>query len=477
MSIQGFSPTDALGYHNVDAGKNTSTLISSSDQYSTGDALMARIFYSVFSKYLVTLSIRRDGYSAFGLKNPYGTFPAMALGWVFTEEKFIQNDILTYGKLRFSWGENGNREIGRYEALADMAIGKYPYVTWGGVAYESNILFVNQLANSDLKWEKTRAINLGLDFSIKNDLISGTLEIYKKRTLDLLIDRALPTIIGFSSITSNLGEVMNSGVEFSLNSRIINKENFKWNAIFNLSANRNKIVHLYGDLIDITDANGNVIGQREADDESNKWFIGHAIDEIWEPRILGVWQIGEETEAAKYGQFPGDFKILDVDNNNKINNLDNEFQGFRTPRFRFNLRQEFNIFNNFDLSLMAYSLWGHYNAFNAAKNASGFVDRVNSYVIPYWTPDNPLNDYARLYSGLGSAVVNVWRDASFIRLDNLTLTYTVPNNLVQKVNVNNAKFYLTIRNVGYWAPHWELWDPENSNPNPRYFTIGINLTL
>lgn len=493
MSTQGFSPTDALGYHNMSAGKSTSNSISSNDEYSTGDALMARVFYSYRSKYMLTLSVRRDGYSAFGLRNPRGTFPSAALGWVISDEAFFKNNILTYTKLRASWGENGNREVGRYDALSSMSIGKYPYQTLSGTIYESNQLYVNRMANPNLKWEKGRALNFGLDYSIKDGLFDGSIEYYKMNTLDLLVDRKLPDLLGFNSVATNLGELENNGFEFTLNARIIDRANIKWRSAFNISYNKNKIVHLYGDQVNVKDAQGNVIGTREGDDTSNKWFIGHPISQIWEPKILGVWQKGEETEAAKYGQYPGDFHLEDVDNSGKINELDNQFQGQTEPLYRWNLRQEFNIFKNFDLSLSFYSNWGHYGTYNVAKNRDGFPERVNAYITPYWTPENPTNDYARIYSNEGGATFNVWRKRSFIRFDNISLSYTVPQALLKKVDISNLKIFGTIRNVGYWAPDWKFWDPEQyrnpddlddngvarfaNGPSPRTFTLGINLTL
>jgi len=477
MTARGFSPTDALGYHNMGAGSSSTYTLSSEDNYSTGDALMARLFYSYLDKYMVTLSIRRDGYSAFGMGNPRGVFPAAALGWVFTNESWMPKDILTFGKLRFSWGENGNREVGRYAALSDMGTGKYPYTRLSGTTYENNRLYVNHMANYNLRWEKTRSINIGLDFGVKEDLITGSIDFYKMRTLDLLVDRVLPNVTGFASVTSNLGEVDNAGFEISLNAGIMNKQNFIWRSNFTFYLNRNKIVHLYGDMVDVLDESGNVIGEREGDDITNGWFIGHAIDQIWQPRILGVWQLGEEDAADVYGVFPGDFKIKDVNNDGKITILDNEFQGYRQPRFRWNMRHDFNIYKDFDLSFNLYSYWGHYDEFDEAKNNSNYPDRNNSYIYPYWTPENPLNNYARNFSGEGGADYNVWRKKSFIRLDNLTLTYTLPRTLLGKLNIANLKLIGTIRNVAVWAPEWVFWDPEFSGPNPRYLTLGINLTL
>ena len=488
MSTQGFSPTDALGYHNMTAGKSSSNSISSNDEYSTGDALMARVFYSYRDKYMLTVSVRRDGYSAFGTRFPRGTFPSLALGWVISDEPFFKNDVVTYAKLRGSWGVNGNREVGRYDALSDMSIGKYPYSTTAGSVYESNQLYVNRMANPNLKWEKGEALNFGLDYTLFNGKIDGSIEYYKMNTLDLLVDRKLPDFLGFSSVATNLGELANNGIEFTVNAKVMEHKNFKWRGSFNISYNKNKIVHLYGDMVSVKDATGAVIGTKEADDTSNKWFIGKPISQIWEPAIIGVWQKGEETEAAKYGQYPGDFHLQDVDGNGKINELDNQFQGQTEPLYRWNMRQEFNIFQNFDLALSFYSNMGHKGTYNVAKNRDGFPERVNAYVTPYWTPENPTNEYARIYSNEGGAVFNVWRSRSFIRFDNINLSYTVPQSILKKIEVANLKVFVTVRNVGYWAPKWKFWDPEqyrnpadNNNltngPSPRTFTLGINLTL
>ena len=217
-------------------------------------------------------------------------------------------------------------------------------------------------------------------------------------------------------------------------------------------------------------------------------FIDRAIDEIWEPVILGVWQIGEEEQASPYGQYPGDFKLKDVNNDGAINEEDHEFQGFQEPRFRWHMRHDLKIYKNFDFSFSMYSFWGHKGIFNSAKGRDGrYPDRFNSYVFPYWTPENPTNDYARIFSSEGGAVFNVWRDKSFIRLDKITLAYTLPNTILP-ATISSLKFMATIDNVGFWAPKWEFWDPEfgeewgfwddeHYGPNPRYFTLGINLTL
>jgi hypothetical protein len=256
----------------------------------------------------------------------------------------------------------------------------------------------------------------------------------------------------------------------------------------NFSLNRNKIVHLYG-LVDVIDPlTGKVTGQIEKDDVANKWFIGHDINEIWDLKVLGIWQTSEATEAAKFGVKPGDFKIEDVNGDGKFSDADRQFLGSRNPRFQWTLRNEFTILKNFDFSFMLYSSWGQKTDFNQAKNNSGFIDRQNSYKFPYWTVDNPINDYARLFSSNGSAGFSVYRKASFIRLNNIAVGYTLPRHILEKARITSLKVYANVTNAGVYSPDWDYWDPEfrnrdESNGNistaipPRHYSLGINLTL
>ena len=479
MTTQNFSPSDVLGYHNMGAGTSTSNVISSNDEYSTASALMARMFYSLKNRYMLTLSLRRDGYSAFGMNHPYGVFPSAALGWQFTDEKFLKNNILTYGKLRLSWGENGNRDIGIYDALSNMSTGKYPYQTLGGTVYEGSQLYVSRMANYNLKWERTRSFDAGIDFGIKDNLLSGTIDVYKSSTLDLLVDRKMTNVSGFTSALSNMGQVDNLGLEFSLNAKIMDTKNFKWNGSLSFYTNQNKIVHLYGTMKDVLDDQGNVIGQVEDDDRSNGWFIGRPIDQIWNYRVVGVWQLDQAAEASKYGQFPGDFHIEDTNIDGKYNDEDKVFLGRKQPAFRWSMRHNFTILKNFDVSMMLYSQWGGLTTYNTAKNSDGFVERNNSYNTPYWTPENPINDYSRIRSQKGGVSFDIYRESSFVRLDNISLGYNVPKTLLSKLEITDLKIIGSVRNVFCWAPYWpqNYWDPETLTRAPRSFSIGVNVTL
>ncbi|MDP4680800.1 MAG: SusC/RagA family TonB-linked outer membrane protein, partial [Cyclobacteriaceae bacterium] len=483
-----FSPSDVLGFNNLALGSapvlgGTSDTDGNGsvdgsflgDQKSTGDALMGRINYSYKSKYLLSASMRRDGYSAFGANNKRATFPSIAAGWVISEESFFGTDFLDFFKMRLSWGKNGNRNIGRYGAISQLVGGKNLIVV-GSTLKSVATLNNTTMANNDLKWEATQAWNLGFDFSIKQGLIDGSIDYYSMTTNDLLVARTLTNVLAYNSVLSNLGEVQNKGIELVVKTRNMDRENFNWTSNFNFSLNRNKIISLYGDL----DENG-----EELDDIGNRWFIGHDADELWGQKTLGIWQTAEAEQAKLYGVFPGDFKVLDKNDDKKFSNDDNEFLGYAKPRFRWTFVNNFQIKKSWNISFELYSSWGQKRAFDNAKNRNGFIDRVNSFQTPYWTAENPNTEWARLFSSQGAANYSVYRDASFIRLQNITLSYDIPQSFLDRIAVQSLRVYGNIRNVAVWAPDWELYDPESSDidgvsgntSSPRYFTLGVNITL
>lgn len=473
-SNKGYNPSDALGFHGIHLGTNPTVL--STDNYTTGDALMGRLFYSYANKYMLTASVRRDGYSAFGVMNPRATFPAVAVGWVFTEEDFMKrfSSWLSYGKLRFSWGENGNRDIGIYAALAELTANPTCWIDDNGNYYTTTYTLNQKMPNSKLKWERSDSYNLGLDFGLFGDIFSGSVEFYKKTTNDLLLDRSIPPITGFSNVISNMGQLENKGVEVTLNANIMKRKNFEWSANGTFSLNRRKINHLYGNMKNILDAEGNVIGQEEDDDITSGWFIGEDPDRIWNYVPDGVWKVDEAEEAAKYGCSPGDFKYIDQNNDGQYSNDDKRHQKYTTPRFRWSLRNNFCLFNDFEVSFLLYSLWGHWGAYADAANNNFDPSISCGYDQPYWTPENPTNDYARIGSkNLGTHYVN----KSFIRLDNITLSYRVPQKWTKVVGIQNLHLNASIHNVAVFAPHYDGWDPESNSPMGRTFNFGINLTL
>ncbi|MET1055172.1 MAG: SusC/RagA family TonB-linked outer membrane protein [Pedobacter sp.] len=477
-SNEGFVPGDVLSYHNLASGIKPVT--NSEDKVYTGDGLVGRLNYTLMQRYLLTLSLRRDGYSVFGINFKRATFPAAALGWVFTDEPFMKNQKwLGYGKLRLSYGVNGNRDLRNpdngtvdpYAALAQLAIAKYQTVTPGGTASDVNTVQIgSRMGNPDLKWEETTALNVGLDFSVLKDRITGSIDAYSKKTSDLLVRQTLPNVIGYSNVYSNLARINNRGGELNINTKNLTDGNIKWNTNFNFSFNRNKIVAL----------------ALPTDDPGNGWFIGRDIDVIWDYKVLGVWQQSEMAEAAKFSKAAikaGDFKLEDVNGDYAYSDADKKFLGYKTPRYFFALRNEFNIYKNFDFSFQLLANWGQLKEYNLAKNQPGSVGfaRSSSFVLPYWTPANPINDYARLNSGSSGTSFNVYWNNSFIRLNTVALSYTLPQALAGKLRLKSAKIYANVNNVAYYAPTWTYWDPQSEGttpgPAPRYYTLGMNITL
>ncbi len=476
VNAENFSPNDNLGYNAIQAARTV--VVTNDDQYATGDALMGRLNYNYADKYYLTVTARRDGYSAFGLANPRAFFPSAAIAWTFTEEKFMKGITgwLDYGKFRVSYGENGNREIGRYAALAGLSAGSYEYITPGGARYAVGRVQAANMANPTLKWERNSSINIGLDFSTLKGNLTGSIDYYQRNTRDLLLNRSLPNVTGFASVIANLGQVNNTGFEVMLNSTNMRRNNFIWRTNVSFWTNRNEIVKLYGP-VPVKDSTGKVIGSVEKDDIANGWFIGRQIADIFDYNVTGVWQTADDVEARKYGFTPGDFRLQDTNGDGKYTIDDRQFVGQTTPKFSFNIRNEFTIYKNWDFSFALYGRVGQLSQYNEAKNVDLFYDRSQFYKRPYWTPTNPINDYAKMMSAAGGTVAfNVWRNSSFVRLNNVSLAYTVPRELLSKYKIGSLKLYVNVQNA-FVVSSWDYFDPENKGLTPYIINLGLNLTL
>lgn len=498
LSANNLQPTDTLGFHYVKAGDKESSAFSSDDGHETADGMLARLFYSYDDRYMFTGSIRRDGYSAFGTSNPRATFYSTAFGWTFTNEKFFNWEPMSFGKLRFSWGQNGNRSLANpYIALADLGSGTggtYGYVDASGNTTEYRYFTMNRLANTHLQWEKTTAWNIGLDFGFLNNRISGSVEYYHMPTTQMIMNQSLPGFSGFGSVTTNLGEVQNRGVEISLSTTNIKNDVLEWNTTIGFSFNKNEIKHLYYEYENVLNAQGEVIGTKERDDISNKWFIGQPIGAIWDYKVTGIWQKDEVEEAAKYGQRPGDPKVWNNPDNDKVNadgsvtivydNDDKQFLGQSSPKVNWSMRNEFTFFKDLTFSFNIYSKMGHKSLetdyLNKDNAGSKVTNGQNVYAKKgYWTVDNPTNEYGRLDAQGPSGVTTPGKlhNRSFIRLDNISLAYKLPKKFISRWSIEKAIISGSIKNVAVWAKDWKYWDPETGGLAPRTFNIGLTLTL
>lgn len=492
-------PTDALGFHNTQNATISYSSFSTTDTHQSADALLARAFYSYDNRYMLTATVRRDGYSAFGANNKYATFPSFAAAWSFTNERWFHWKPMNAGKLRISWGKNGNRQLSDpYIALANLSSGTgatQGYIV-GSTLQQYQYLSISRMANPNLQWEKTKAYNLGLDYAFFGNRLSGTIDYYKKNTNDMIMNQTLPGFSGFSSITTNLGEVSNKGIEISINSLNIKNNILEWHTILNFSYNQNKIVHLYYTYQDVVDANGNVIGQTEMDDQTNNWFIGKPISAIWNYKVTGIWQASQVTEASKYGQRPGDPIVANIYTaDDKVNangtttpvynNSDKVFMGQTAPPVNWTLRNDFTLFKNWDLSINIYSYSGHKSLdsryLNQDNGGSMITYGMNTFVKPYWTLNNSTNNYGRLNAQGPSGLTGVSKlyNRSFIRLDYISLGYNFSTKMIKKLDIRSAKIFGSVRNAAVWKKdkNWIYGDPETGTWGTRIFQFGLDVSL
>ena len=474
MTNKNFSPNQELIYHGLHFGDSPE--ISVNDTRSTGDALMARLNYTLMGRYLLTTSVRRDGFSAFGLENPRATFPSVALGWVTSEEEWFNSNFIDRLKFRASWGVNGNRDIGIYSALART--GASP---WSDGTNTRIGIYNSSLSNRSLKWEKTAALNFGVEIALLDNKIDLSADFYHMNTTDLLMNRLLPRITGFSNITSNLGELQNRGMEFTLNTKNINNQNFQWSSTLTFAFNRNKIIELFGDYSTYTLLNEERTG--DVPDFSNGWFPGQAVDVVWDYDVIGIWQLDEKEEAAKYNLEPGDFKAVDVNDDERyVDLVDKQFIGHTQPRYRLGFRNDFNFLKHFTASIFMRSDLGHIGSYNVALNGGHESNdrwNRNNGPVPYWTAEKPNNEYARLnpYTGSYGGGLTIYKPRSFVRIQDVSLTYSFPREIAEKIKLNNLQVYISARNLATFTD-WPGWDPESGmNPMPRTFTLGFNLSL
>lgn len=497
ISARNILPTDALGFHNTQNGSKEASSFSTSDSHHSANGLMARLFYSFDNKYMITGTIRRDGYSAFGANYPYATFPSVAFAWNFKDEKFAQPlTWLNMAKLRLSWGKNGNRSLNDpYISLSNLRNGNslYGYLDNSGKLTESQYVLVDRLASPNLQWEKSEATNIGLDFGFLDNIISGSIDVYNIRTTNMILSKQLPNFTGFSSIATNLGEVVNKGFEIALNTRNISTENFEWTTQFNFSYNNNKIKHLYYEYEDVLDKDGNVIGTKERD-EYGTWFIGKDISTIWNYKVLGIWQPNEAEEAARYGQAPGDPKVANIyTEDDKVNpdgtvtpvfnDKDKVFLGKSTSPIHWQMRNSFTIFKSIGLSFNLYSYMGAKyldTSYLNQDNTSNIISYgANRRAKEYWTPENQSNTYARLNAktpnGAGAPRV---LSKDFIRLENIALSYTFPKKIISVLDLEALSIYGNIRNVAVWSKDkCPGGDPETGGYLNRVYTLGLNVTF
>ncbi len=446
---------------------SASRLVSNSASLSETAMLsyMGRINYGYKGKYLLTLTGRTDGASVFGINNKYAFFPVAAAAWQIGEEDFLKDKVkwLDMLKVRLSYGANGNQAITPYRTL-DRLYSNVKYI-WGddGTAVTTAYLAGDGVGNPNLKWETTYSTNLGLDFQLFKNRLSGTIDAYLSKTRDLLMTRTVPIMNGYNRIWDNIGATQNKGLEVTLNSTNIKGENFQWNSTAVFSLNRDKIVELRGDGID---------------DVANNWFIGKPLRVFYDYKMIGVWQNGETIPVE--GAAPGAAKLYDRDGNNKIEPSDRVVIGSKNPRYTASLANRLS-YKNFYASALVTGVFGVWRDDHMA-NLGSWTFGITNYVhgANYWTPENP---HATIVSPgyLNPLGHGYYKKVNYVQVKNITFGYKLPHNIAKKVGVSGIDINASVNNLNTFSNIREVLNYDNtwmaSYPTARSYMFGLNVNF
>ena len=463
------TPSDVLKYYDLASGLLIDGVGSDYVKWNMA-SFMGRINYNYLGRYLLTVSARYDGSSRLADGHKWVLFPSAALAWRISDESFMKSlSWVDNLKLRLGYGKTGNSSVDPYQTRGKL--GKKRYVYNNG-ATEIMGYAPSLMANSTLTWETTDQWNIGLDFGFLKNRINGSVELYLQNTHDLLLERQLPVVSGFSSVMSNVGSTRNKGIEITLNTRNIQTKNFTWSTDWMFSANKEEIVELY---------NG------KSDDIGNRWFIGNPIDVYYNYEKIGIWQDTPEdlAEMAKFNEKGGNFtvgsiRLRDVDGDYKITDKDKIILGNKRPKFVASLVNNIE-YKGFDFSIFLYASVGR-----MLKNDIELMEkpgRANTVKVNYWTPNNPTNDFPRPNADTEKLdyISTIGYDkADFLRIRNITIGYTLPKDLTQKVMLNKVRFYMSANNPFIFTNFTGI-DPEGANgrTSPSYSTwmFGVNLSM
>lgn len=494
---------DFIQFYNLgqaNASNTTKATISGSETSYALESYMGRLNYSFDDRFLATLTYRVDGSSRLAPGNKYKQYPAANIGWILTKEKFMQKfrfvDLL---KLRIGYGQTSNQSISPYASLGLVSPYNYngyssPSAPGGTIRYNfgpSTIVtgynLIN-LPNPNLDWEYTKATNIGLDFGFLNNRITGSIEWYKTSTNKILYGINLPATSGVSgSFVTNIGEMENKGLEFTLSTVNLRLKNgFTWSTDLNLFGNKNK-------LLKLTDGFTKNIG--------SQLFIGEPLTAIYDYHKIGIWQLSEAAQAASFGYLPGDIKLEDVNGDGKIDaNNDRKIIGSSQAKIQGGITNRFT-YKNFDLSCVIYARFGGLLVSQIHQPYAAYVNLSdglrNTIKTDYWTPTNPSNDFpvagltvrSRISSApLGESTMGYY-DASFIKMRSINLGYTISPKILSKMKVQSLRAYVAIQNpFVIYSPYMRIAggvDPEATgfgnqgiqnpgNLSGRALTIGLN---
>jgi len=478
--------TPSVGFDNL--GLAVNQRISSSFSEREIQSFIGRIDYAYKDKYLITATARADGSSVFPEDNKYGVFPSVALGWRLSEENFISNlEVFSNLKLRASYGITGNQAVAAYSSLALLRTGiNYPI---SGNALSIGVA-PGRAANPNLKWEETAQTNFGLDIGFFEGRLNFIADYYKKNTIDALLDINVPRFTGQSTVLKNIGEVENKGFEFAVEGKIFAKRDFNWDVGFNISFNKTVVIDIGGeDAIFPGRSYGSGVSLAPAVILEVGEEVGNFQGLIYD----GVYKSDEADEAADFGFVPGDAKFKDLNDDGIINSDDIGIMGNGQPDYFWGFNNTFT-YKGFELNVFfnavgGFDVWNLTRGYTFGGNADA-RDATTTEILNQWSPTNESSNISA-YSATSREALQSSRwveDGSFIRLNNISLGYYLPESLLSRTFIKGIKIYASAQNI-LMITDYSGYDPEinsgrNSDvdqsvdwgayPNPRTITFGIN---
>ena len=465
-------PYETALWHNLGLG----TVTSYGTDYNQYRLLsfMGRINYAFAGKYLLQASMRWDGSSRLAPGHKWNAFPGVSVGWRIKDEPFMENfRQLSELKLRASYGKVGNTAVAPYQTQGTLRPSVYD---WNDRDAKGFIL--DQIPSPDLSWEYSESFDVGLDFGLFNGRVYGYLDYFTTSTgVSLLLRRQLPPTSGYASILQNVGGTRTNGFELTLNSTILDRPNgLKWTAEFNVASLHEEIVDLA-----LKGPNGEKI-----DDVGNNWFIGEPIRAFYDYKKLGIWQAGEKDQAAVYGQFPGEIKLADLNNDGKIDGTnDRMVLGNDVPKAFGGLSSKLE-FKGIDFSFFFYYRLGFMINSDFSNGQATMQGRYNNLRVDYWTIDNPTNEYPRPNKNqenitYGSSLR--YMDGGFVKLRNVTLGYSLPESLIDRLSMSKLRIFFTAQNP-LIISNYKLFDPERAGnitsgemPSSILYMGGLNVSF
>ena len=440
-------------FYNLGTGLQTSYAVASNYSLNSLSSYALRLNYTFKDKYLLTASNRWDGSSVLSKDNKWSFFPSLALAWKVKEESFLTNStIVSDLKVRASIGYTGNDTVDPYSSL--NTLNQQTYYDFNSV--NANGWLAASLANSNLTWEKTRELNFGLDFGFLKNRISGSVDVYDRLSKDLIFKQTLPLETGYSSTFANVGSVSNKGVEVLLTTTNIKSKKVSWETTFAFTKNVNKLMSLYN--------------QTKVSDVGNNLFIGENINSIYNYVFDGIWQESDRALAATFNQLPGQARVKDLNGDGRIDAVnDRTVLGNTTPEWSGSLSSNLKI-GDFDLAITAIT---NQNVLVLSNFHDNFADvndrgRQKADLADWYVPANGAgvaaqtsntNPQPRNEGQYWASNMAFYRDASFIKIKNIAVGYSLNGELLKKLKIKSFRIYANVLNPFVFTKY-DGYDPE-----------------